>query len=125
MANILKVSIKWGKEKYDDLEVNTDESPSVFKMQLYSLTRVPPERQKIMIKGGLLKDDGDWKALGVKNGQTLMMMGTAETEALPTAPEKKTVFVEDLGDKMEVADVTHSPLRPLFNVCFRQIILLD
>jgi hypothetical protein len=38
---------------------------------------VAPDRQKIMVKGGMLKDDADWGALGIKPGQKLMMMGSA------------------------------------------------
>lgn len=48
------VKIKWGKERYDDVEVNTDEPPEVFKMQLFSLTGVPPDRQKVMISGTMI-----------------------------------------------------------------------
>jgi len=42
------------------VEIDTDQPPALFKMQLFSLTGVPPERQKIMVKGGTLKDDSDW-----------------------------------------------------------------
>ena len=38
---------------------------------------VAPDRQKIMVKGGMLKDDADWAKLGIKPGQKLMMMGSA------------------------------------------------
>ena len=48
------VKVKWGKERYDNVEVNTDESPEVFKMQLFSLTGVPPDRQKVMISGTMI-----------------------------------------------------------------------
>ena len=48
------VKVKWGKERYDDVELNTDEAPEVFKTQLYTLTGVPPERQKVMISGAMI-----------------------------------------------------------------------
>ena len=35
--------------------IDTDESAELFKTQIYSQTGVPPERQKIMVKGGILK----------------------------------------------------------------------
>lgn len=70
--------MKWQKEIFKDLEVDTTQPPLVFKMQLYTLTGVPPERQKILVKGGQLKDDSDWAKVALKEGQTLMMMGTAE-----------------------------------------------
>ncbi|KAG5458090.1 MAG: hypothetical protein BJ554DRAFT_1759 [Olpidium bornovanus] len=50
-----KVSVKWSGKKFDDVEFNTDEPALVFKSKLFSLTGVAPDRQKIMIKGGLMK----------------------------------------------------------------------
>ena len=49
------MSVKWQKELFKDVEIDTTQPPYVFKCQLYNLTGVPPERQKIMVKGGLLK----------------------------------------------------------------------
>ena len=77
----IPVTVKWGKESYD-VEADTSQPPTVFKFQLYSLTGVQPERQKIMIKGGFLKDDADWSKVALKQGQKLMMMGTADKVGL-------------------------------------------
>ncbi|GLJ15109.1 hypothetical protein SUGI_0246920 [Cryptomeria japonica] len=111
------VSVKWQKEIFPAVEIDTSQPPLVFKCQLYGLTGVPPERQKIMVKGGLLKDDADWDALGVKEGQRLMMMGTADE--IVKAPEKKPVFVEDLPDEELVASVGHTAgLFNLGNTCY-------
>ena len=44
---------------FPDIEVNTDEEPILFKAQLFALTGVQPERQKVMCKGGILKDE-EW-----------------------------------------------------------------
>jgi hypothetical protein len=52
---VIAVSVKWQKEQFNDLEVDETQPPVVFKTQLFSLTGVPPERQKIMVKGGLLQ----------------------------------------------------------------------
>ena len=49
------VHVKWGKEKYKDIECDTDEPPMVFKAQLFSLTGVQQERQKVMVKGAVVK----------------------------------------------------------------------
>jgi hypothetical protein len=46
--------VKWGKSKFSDLEMDTTQPGIVFKMQLYSLTSVAPERQKLMVKGKVL-----------------------------------------------------------------------
>ena len=68
------MQVKWQKSLFQDVEIDTSQPPTLFKMQLFSLTGVPPERQKIMVKGGMLKDNSDWTKVGVKMGQRLMMM---------------------------------------------------
>lgn len=99
------------------MEVDTTQPPYVFKCQLYDLTGVPPERQKIMVKGGLLKDDADWSKVGVKEGQKLMMMGTADE--IVKAPEKSPVFAEDMPEEEQVVAVGHSAgLINLGNTCY-------
>ena len=50
-----KVNVKWGKQKFEGVEVNTDEAPEVFQAQMFALSSVPPERQKVMAKGKALK----------------------------------------------------------------------
>lgn len=77
---VINVTVKWSGKKFENLElgkvahivnlirsqvllkltvriinIDTDESPELFKTQIYSQTGVPPERQKIMVKGGILK----------------------------------------------------------------------
>eukprot|EP00967_Tisochrysis_lutea_P010547 scaffold12068_cov32-Tisochrysis_lutea.AAC.1 len=53
---MLTVTVKWGKQKFENIELDTAEPVEVFKAQLYALTAVPPERQKIMgVKGGFVK----------------------------------------------------------------------
>ena len=75
----VKCTVTWGKEVFKDVEVDTSQTPETFKFQLYSLTGVPPERQKIMgLKGGLLKDSAEWSKVGLKPGQKLMLMGSAD-----------------------------------------------
>ncbi|BAD88057.1 putative ubiquitin-specific protease 6 [Oryza sativa Japonica Group] len=111
------VSVKWQKETFPGIEIDTSQPPVVFKTQLYTLTGVPPERQKIMVKGGILKDDADWSTLGVKDGQKLMMIGTADE--IVKAPEKGPVFVEDLPEEEQVVALGHSAgLYNLGNTCY-------
>ncbi|KAL0562284.1 hypothetical protein IC582_002736 [Cucumis melo] len=111
------VSVKWQKELFRDVEIDTSLPPYVFKGQLFELTGVPPERQKIMVKGGILKDDADWSTVGVKEGQKLMMMGTADE--IVKAPEKGPVFIEDLPEDEQVLAVGHSAgLFNLGNTCY-------
>ncbi|KAG4182978.1 hypothetical protein ERO13_A09G080500v2 [Gossypium hirsutum] len=114
---MLTVSVKWQKELLKAVEIDTSQPPYVFKCQLYDLTGVPPERQKIMVKGGLLKDDADWSTVGLKQGQKLMMMGTADE--VVKAPEKGPVFMEDLPEEEQVVSLGHSAgLFNLGNTCY-------
>jgi len=94
----LRVHVKWGKNKYENLEIDTADPPLVFKTQIWTLTGIIPERQKILVKGGTLKDDSDWNTLAIKEGQTLMMMGSTETEIVTMPQDKAITFVEDLTD---------------------------
>ena len=41
MIIYVTVRVKWGKEKFDGVDLNTDEPPEVFKMQLFSLSGEP------------------------------------------------------------------------------------
>ncbi|KAL5728862.1 ubiquitinyl hydrolase 1 [Ranunculus cassubicifolius] len=111
------VSVKWQKEVFPAVEIDTNQPPLLFKCQLFDLTGVPPERQKIMVKGGLLKDDADWSKLGLKEGQKLMMMGSADE--IVKAPEKSTVFMEDLPEEELAVAVGHTAgLFNLGNTCY-------
>lgn len=112
-----KVKVKWGKESYPNIEVNTDEPPMLFKAQLYALTGVQPERQKVMIKGVTLKDT-DWDNFKLKDGVTILLMGSKE-EDVPKEPVEKTVFVEDMNES-ELATALDLPagLTNLGNTCY-------
>lgn len=46
---MVNINVKWGKEKLS-VDVDTAESPLVFKSQLFALTGVAPDRQKVVIK---------------------------------------------------------------------------
>ncbi|CAG5096556.1 Oidioi.mRNA.OKI2018_I69.XSR.g14675.t1.cds [Oikopleura dioica] len=111
------VNIKWGKEKFNDITVNTDEAPEIFKAQLFALTNVPPERQKIMIKGGVLKDSWDNFQGKLKNGAMIMLMGSADP--LPEKPKELPRFMEDMADA-EMNQVAKIPvgIENLGNTCY-------
>ncbi|ERL92273.1 ubiquitin carboxyl-terminal hydrolase 14 [Dendroctonus ponderosae] len=111
-----KVKVKWGKESYQ-VDVNTDERPELFKGQIFTLTGVLPERQKVMIKGITLKDD-EWGNFKLKDNVTVLLMGSKE-EDVPKEPVEKTVFVEDMNES-ELATVLDLPagLNNLGNTCY-------
>lgn len=116
---LLPITIKWAGQKPFDVEVDTEEPGSTLKSQIYSITGVEPDRQKILVKGGALKDEQDMSKLGLKPKQTLMLMGSASE--LPQAPTQKIVFMEDM-DESELAKATKSPpgLENLGNTVSRQ-----
>lgn len=120
--SIVKLNVKWKKEVFKDIEVDTSESPSVFQTQLWTLTGVPPENQTVLLKGGKLKETTDLSK-AVKENMTIMMMGTTDADRLPPPPTKSTVR-DDLNlsaEDMEAEMV--SPDQPpglvnLGNTCY-------
>ncbi|KAI9265646.1 hypothetical protein EDC94DRAFT_603697 [Helicostylum pulchrum] len=113
----INVTVKWSGKKFENLELDTDESAELFKTQIYSQTGVPPERQKIMVKGGILKDTTDLNKLGLKEGHSFMMMGTAGE--LPKAPPKPVQFLEDMTDAEVMTALDIPPgLENLGNTCY-------
>ncbi|XP_063972812.1 ubiquitin carboxyl-terminal hydrolase 14 isoform X2 [Diachasmimorpha longicaudata] len=101
------VKVKWGKELFPNVEVNTDEEPMLFKAQLFALTGVQPERQKVMLKGMTLKDE-DWGNIKLK-----------DEEDMPAEPIEKPIFVEDMNEA-EIATALDLPagLTNLGNTCY-------
>lgn len=81
---------------FEDVEINLSDDILTFKGQVYALSSVPVEKQKLMAKGKILKDDTAWSAYpGVKDGAQIMLMGTAQGKELKD-PDKKIQFVEDM-----------------------------
>lgn len=103
---IIPITVKWAGQKPFEVEVDTEESGATLKMQIYSITGVETDRQKILVKGGPLKDEQDMSKLGLKPKQTLMLMGSASD--LPQAPAEKIVFMEDM-DESQLAKANKSP----------------
>lgn len=91
----LSLTIKHAGKTYP-ISANIDLPASAFKQAIYEATGVPPDRMKVMVKGGILKDDHDWSKTGLKDGGSVMVIGAAGP--LPQAPEKATVFLEDMDD---------------------------
>lgn len=107
--------------KKHEVEVDTTSNGETFKYQLFSITGVEPERQKIIVKGGQLKDDADMSKLGLKPNQVLMMMGTPSGDApVIEKPKEAIKFLEDM-DEAEAAQLegaTPAGLQNLGNTCY-------
>ncbi|KAI0742901.1 cysteine proteinase [Daedaleopsis nitida] len=102
--------------KVHDVKLDPDLPAAVFKDAVYQVTGVPPDRMKVMIKGGMLKDDTDWRKVAPKavsrggerirvpeidslfcgQGQTFMVIGAAGE--LPKPPSTPIQFLEDMDD---------------------------
>lgn len=104
-----------------DIEVDPSSTGEDFKLQLFSLTNVEPDRQKVLIKGGKLKDDVNMGSLGLKAGQSLMMLGTPGSGGADLVRPKMPVkFVEDMTEAEQAQQVGATPagLVNLGNTCY-------
>ena len=110
------VNVKWQKEKFNDVECDTDQSPDNFKAVIFSLSGVSPDRQKVMMPGGTLKDN--WNGIRVKDGITIMMMGTSE-EFLSASEVEKPKFIEDMTEG-QIKEALKLPqgLKNIGNTCY-------
>jgi ubiquitin carboxyl-terminal hydrolase 14 len=113
------VVVKHQGKKYD-VEVDPESNGEVFKFQLYSLTGVEPERQKVLLKG-VLKDDTPMSKFGLKPGQNIMMLGTPGSDGTDLVrPAEKIKFVEDMTEAEAARQVGAIPagLANLGNTCY-------
>merc|ERR1740117_36874 len=119
-----KVTIKWGKEKFPDFELDTDAGVEALRAKIYALTKVPVEAQKIFPKKGkVLKDDADLNSFGLKDGSTVSMMGKAEellTEAQAEELKDGQKFIETMTvkDIAKLEQVYPTGLENLQNTCY-------
>uniref|UniRef100_A0A8W7PJJ1 Ubiquitin carboxyl-terminal hydrolase n=1 Tax=Anopheles coluzzii TaxID=1518534 RepID=A0A8W7PJJ1_ANOCL len=87
----------------------------LFKAQLFALTGVQPDRQKVLCKGISLKDE-EWN-MPIKNGATLLLLGTKEE--VPQEPVEKPKFIEDMNEnELATAFDTPAGLVNLGNTCY-------
>lgn len=117
-SSVLPVVVKHAGKRYE-LDLDLAQPGEVFKYQLYSLTGVEPERQKILIKGGQLKDETDLSTLNLKPGHNFMMMGTPAGKTVQ-APKEMMTFLEDMTDAQLAAAAGSLPsgLQNLGNTCY-------
>jgi len=120
MASI-PVIVKHQGTKYE-VDLDPEATGETFKYQLFSLTNVEPERQKILIKGGQLKDDTPLSSLKAKPGQQFMMMGTPSGDAASQVdrPTEKIRFLEDMteAEAAQVSGASPAGLQNLGNTCY-------
>mmetsp|Transcript_2653 Transcript_2653/g.7188 ORF Transcript_2653/g.7188 Transcript_2653/m.7188 type:complete len:491 (-) Transcript_2653:141-1613(-) len=120
MASTIQVHVKHNKNLYKDISINLSQPSQVFKAQLFTLTGVPVDRQKVIIKGKPLADDILMSTVKLKPNMTLMLMGSSE--AIPEAPAVETIFVEDLPEEEQLGALMgnrfSAGLANLGNTCY-------
>ena len=115
-GNQATITVKWNKEVFENIYIDLSAPVSDLKVQLFSLTGVAPEKQKVIIGGKTLKDEEFLKSSGVKNGSVLQMMGNAsETWVKPDMKEVK--FVDDLPASDQATDNSQFPREDILNIC--------
>jgi len=116
---IFVVIVKHGKEKYN-LDLDLSSNGETFKYQVFSVSGVEPERQKIIVKGGQLKDDQDLSKLGIKPNHQFMLMGTASGSGAIQKPKEQIRFLEDMtGAELAQSDgAVPAGLQNLGNTCY-------
>lgn len=116
MATTIPIKVKHNG-KLHDITLDTSSPATQFKQSIYEKTGVPADRMKVMVKGGMLKDDHDLTKIGAKPGQTFMVIGTAGE--LPKAPEGPITFIEDMTDsELALATKSRVGLTNLGNTCY-------
>ncbi|KAJ5263242.1 Peptidase C19 ubiquitin carboxyl-terminal hydrolase 2 [Penicillium angulare] len=119
MATI-PIIIKHGSKRHE-VELDTTSTGETLKYQLFSLTGVEPDRQKVLVKGGQLKDDTPLSSLKAKPGQTFMMMGTPSGgQNVLAKPKEELKFLEDMtaAEVAQQEGATPAGLQNLGNTCY-------
>ncbi|KAJ5298194.1 Magnesium transporter NIPA [Penicillium atrosanguineum] len=109
--------------KRHEVELDPTSNGETLKYQLFSLTGVEPDRQKVLVKGGQLKDETLLSSLNAKPGQTFMMMGTpsgGQGSADLGRPKDAVKFLEDMtaAEVAQQLGATPAGLQNLGNTCY-------
>ncbi|KAK6432450.1 deubiquitinating enzyme [Oleoguttula sp. CCFEE 5521] len=111
------IKVKHQGKTYD-VEVDTASNGEELMLQLYSLTNVEPENQKIMA-GKMIKSDTLLSAVKWKTGQTITLIGQPSANVVTEAPEKPK-FIEDMSEAEMArrADAMPAGLTNTGNTCY-------
>ncbi|KAK5115078.1 hypothetical protein LTR62_001775 [Meristemomyces frigidus] len=114
----ITVKVKHQGKVYD-VEIDTDSTGEELKMQLYSLTNVEPQNQKVLAKK-MIKDDTLLSSLGLKQGSLVTLMGTPSADIVMDLPKERMKFTEDMTEA-ELAQqdgAVPAGLQNLGNTCY-------
>ncbi|CCH41374.1 putative ubiquitin carboxyl-terminal hydrolase [Wickerhamomyces ciferrii] len=112
----ISVNIKNSGKTYP-LELDPSDTGLIFKTKIQNLTKIPIDRQKILLKTGQLQNDVVVSQLNLKPNQIIMVLGSPELN-LPIAPIN-TIFKEDL-DESSLQSYSNDPIgfENLGNTCY-------
>lgn len=106
------ITIKW-KKQVENVTIHLSDPVAELKVQLFSLTGVAPDKQKIIMGGKTLKDELSLESFGVKHGSVLQMMGNASETWVK--PDMQVKFVDDLPASEQATD--NNPSESVLNIC--------
>eukprot|EP00494_Astrolonche_serrata_P026686 UN26949 len=103
-----------GKNKYE-VDVDPAVGLETFQASLFSLTNVPPDRQKILFRKTPIETNSD--LAGLKNKARLKLIGSAVAVAAAT---EKFVFAEDMtaADLSKIQSLNPGGMENLGNTCY-------
>jgi ubiquitin carboxyl-terminal hydrolase 14 len=90
------VKVKHQGKTYD-IEIDPSSTGEELQLQLYSLTNVEPDNQKIMA-GKMIKADTQLSTIKFKPNQVITMLGKPSAEVIMEAPKERMKFLEDMTD---------------------------
>jgi len=112
---MLTLKVSWGSKKYE-VDFDVSQGVEMFKGVIFSLTQVPPEKQKILRRKVAI--DSDETLAGLKNKSRLKLIGSAESA--PVKGDFQVVFAEDLSatEKAKLGESLPPGLENLGNTCY-------
>eukprot|EP01116_Phalansterium_solitarium_P017534 TRINITY_DN4347_c0_g1_i2.p1 TRINITY_DN4347_c0_g1~~TRINITY_DN4347_c0_g1_i2.p1 ORF type:complete len:454 (+),score=131.93 TRINITY_DN4347_c0_g1_i2:185-1546(+) len=119
-----KLSVTHNSKKYE-VEISLDDTVEVLKLQLFSLTNVPPENQKLigLTKGSVLKEEAVLAELDIKEGQKVILLGGARTPPAAAKSDNIQTALERLKTDAASNDAFKLSLRTLSDImskCLRR-----
>lgn len=116
----LAIKIKHSGKVYD-INVDLESTGIKLKEEIFKLTNVPTDRQKILVRGGPLKDDAILSSLSLRENQVIMMLGTPLSEVI-TNDENDYKIIDDSNNDNEIINSNliglPSGLTNLGNTCY-------
>ncbi|VBB26833.1 unnamed protein product [Acanthocheilonema viteae] len=113
---MVRVFVKWGKERFE-VDANMEDPPLQLKSQLFSLTGVNPDRQKVLVKGRIL-DDNSWNGCELKDGMVMMMIGSGGVVPPPPLINRPEENSECMEAETSNSIVLPAGLKNLGNTCY-------